>query len=300
MSLGIVVASALLLAQTADEPRAPYRVRGAVDGGIALAALAGAGALTLVRVQPGPPWARELLAVDERVKARFSRGAAATSDALLLAAVAAPLVLQLTRGGDEWLAESAIVYGQGLAASALLNAIAKYTVQRPRPYTYNPDDSVRAYAAAQGADAYLSFYSGHASTAFAAAVGGSALFALRSSDERARAAVWGVGLGLATATANLRVRAGKHFYSDVLVGAVVGSAIALGTVTLHARSREALRPSALEWAAMAGGLATGVLASELAPFGSGNPDVTSAPAARVLAVPMVLDRGAGVMIALAW
>ena len=61
-------------------------------------------------------------------------------------------------------------------------------VGRPRPYTYNPDPRVKAYAAGQGKDARLSFYSGHAAMSFAAAVAGSALFAQSTDDTRARTA----------------------------------------------------------------------------------------------------------------
>ena len=51
-------------------------------------------------------------------------------------------------------------------------------------------------------------------------------------------AIWGAGAALATVTGYLRIAADKHYFSDVLVGAVVGSAIGIGVPLLfHGRER---------------------------------------------------------------
>jgi hypothetical protein len=115
-------------------------------------------------------------------------------------------------------------------------------------------------------DAGLSFYSGHAALSFAAAVSGSYLYARRTPDARARALMWGVELGLATATANLRVRAGRHFYSDVLVGALLGSAAGVAVPLLHSEPGHRYRPSGADAAAMAAGVSAGALVSQLVPL----------------------------------
>jgi hypothetical protein len=80
---------------------------------------------------------------------------------------------------------------------------------------------------------------------------------------------------LAAATANLRVRAGEHFYSDVLVGALVGAGLGTAIPALHTDGVYA--PSGAEWAAIAGGLVAGVTLSELLPLGSARVTTEVAP-----------------------
>ena len=101
------------------------------------------------------------------------------------------------------------------------------------------------------------------STAFASALGGSYLFGAANAGSAASPWLWGAEMGLATATAIWRVRAGKHFYSDVAVGFLVGSALGLGIPLA-----EGVRylPSATEMAFAGGGVALGGLVAVLAPF----------------------------------
>jgi len=112
-------------------------------------------------------------------------------------------------------------------------------------------------------DAHLSFYSGHSSTSFAAAVSGAFLFAEGAPDEASRCVMWATEFALAAATANFRVRAGKHYYSDVLVGALVGSALGVSVPLLSGAS---YAPTALEYASMGGGLVVGATLSQIVPL----------------------------------
>jgi PAP2 superfamily len=158
-----------------------------------------------------------------------------------------------------------------------------------RPYTYGVP-----VAAAQGVDAYLSFYSGHASTAFAAAVGGSYLFTAAHPDSAANPWLWGIESGLATATAIWRVRAGKHFYSDIVVGAVVGSAIGVGIPLLEGVHRA---PSATEMAFAAGGAVLGGFAAVVTPFSQDTVLSGGATPLRIQIVPTISAGSAGVIAA---
>jgi hypothetical protein len=139
----------------------------------------------------------------------------------------------------------------------------KYTVQRPRPYTHRKEPAAASYIESQGKDAYLSFYSGHSATAFSAAVAGSYMFAATHAESASRFWMWGTEFALAGATATLRVRAGKHYYSDVLVGAVIGSGVGIAMPLLEGVS---YRPTGEEFAFMGAGLALGVTIAELVPF----------------------------------
>jgi membrane-associated phospholipid phosphatase len=109
-----------------------------------------------------------------------------------------------------------------VALSALLNQAVKFTVARERPYAHarslggsgqpppKPDDN-------------LSFWSGHSSLTFTLAAATGTVVTLR--DYSFAPAVWAIGGGLAVATAYLRIAADKHYLTDVLVGAIAGSAM---------------------------------------------------------------------------
>lgn len=242
-----------------------YGVDWNTDGVLTAGALAGVFFMMLVPVDPENRWHKELLGpLDERTKDNFSRNAAHISDGLIATTVLAPLILEASRGFDEEAGRRTLLYGETLATSLFVNSVVKYTVQRPRPYVYHNDPKVKAWSAKQS-DAQVSFYSGHASMSFSAAAAGSILFSLSSDSQGAKAAVWGTELALASATSVMRVRAGKHFPSDVLVGALAGAAIGVVVPALHTGS--IYRPSALEWGAMAGGLGVGTLLAKAFPLG---------------------------------
>jgi len=83
----------------------------------------------------------------------------------------------------------------------------------------------------------LSFFSGHTTASFAAASSFAATFAIRHPTSRLRALVWIVSLAAATVVPLCRVASGEHFWSDVIVGSAVGSAVGTLVPHLHLRSQ---------------------------------------------------------------
>lgn len=138
--------------------------------------------------------------------------------------------------------QDALILGEVFVVNAALNTAFKYAVRRPRPFMYEPEPGpgsepgVATLEDRQDSDAGLSFYSQHSSTAFSLATAYSYLFSLRHPGSRWIVPVWLLSEGLAATTATLRVLAGKHFWTDVLVGAVAGSAIGLLIPFVHRRS----------------------------------------------------------------
>ena len=72
-------------------------------------------------------------------------------------------------------------------------------------------------------NSYKSFFSGHTSTAFA--IGTSTAKMLTNYSDIDKKLVWISALGLASSTGYFRIAADKHYFSDVFVGAIVGSLI---------------------------------------------------------------------------
>jgi len=102
--------------------------------------------------------------------------------------------------------------------------ISKGMVQRIRPYVYNSDSDIPAEQKTEK-DAKRSFYSGHTTAAFASAVFASTVFSDYFPHSKWKSVMWGSTLLGASATAYFRVAAGKHFPTDVLAGAFMGSLV---------------------------------------------------------------------------
>jgi hypothetical protein len=267
VAIAVAVATAaprLASAQAAPAP-APVEADPWIDGSITIGAGLAAFALTRLPVDTTRRWQREPLGgLDGRLRGRLSSTAAAISDLLLVTSIAAPVFTEIGRGRDDQTDDRLLVYGEALTTTLVINSGVKYLVQRPRPYAYHADPAVAAYAARQGKDSRLSFYSGHAATAFTAATTGGYLYAAGSDDAAARATVWATGAVLASLTSVMRVRAGKHFYSDVLAGGAVG--VAVGWIVPRLHHDGGIAVSAGEWAAAGGGVVVGALAGLLVPM----------------------------------
>lgn len=173
-----------------------------------------------------------------------SAGARTASDVLVGVSLGLPFVLDLidvlgSHRPDGWRGYGAdvLVLAEVLAVDVGLNGLVKNAVRRPRPLVYDADLVAVPAADRTAPDAALSFYSEHSSTAFAMATAYSYLFMRRHPGSPLVAPVWVLAEALATTTAALRVAAGKHFITDVLTGAAVGSALGVLIPYLHLRAR---------------------------------------------------------------
>jgi membrane-associated phospholipid phosphatase len=116
-----------------------------------------------------------------------------------------------------------------------LNNIIKYSINRPRPYIYSGKANNKEK---NSRNAYLSFYSGHSTFAFSTAVSFATIMSKRFDEIWQKSLIWGIPLTLASGVAFLRVNAGKHFLTDVMVGATIGSLIGWLIPYLHEKNND--------------------------------------------------------------
>jgi membrane-associated phospholipid phosphatase len=134
-----------------------------------------------------------------------------------------------------------VMFGEVFLVTAGTTYLTKVLAGRRRPFLYNPDLSVeeRYILASTGADEpAMSFFSGHAAGAFAAATLTSTVFQEIHGSTGWSNVVWGSTLSLATLTAYARVKAGVHFPTDVIVGALVGSSIGYLVPRFHGKDEK--------------------------------------------------------------
>ena len=171
---------------------------------------------------------------DAWVPAHYSPTVGRASDVLLGATLIAGTALALhdgLRDGEAPVARLWIM-GEAVATTLVATDALKLTFTRPRPYTALVGDPAIA-AQRRGFDSEMSFPSGHASLAAAAAVSAVRMLTLSGSTRSQR--VWGwVGAALAAGgVAALRVGAGKHHPTDVVAGLLLGGSIGWLVPTLH-------------------------------------------------------------------
>jgi membrane-associated phospholipid phosphatase len=207
--------------------------------------------------------------LDRSVVGSRSTAADAASDWTRDGAVVFLLVTAAATAGrdDAWreLARRSVVYAEAAIISHGLTNLGKRAFGRPRPLAYLPS-SERADGSANDPledGAFESMPSGHASSAWTAAALGMTehLLSRPHAASLERTAVGLLGGGLAGATAALRVAAGQHFPSDVMVGAGIGLLTGVGMPLVHRGERPL--PTRRAWLEMSGGALAGVLAGIL-------------------------------------
>jgi membrane-associated phospholipid phosphatase len=282
-----------------------YRLHGGLAAGGLL--LTGVGERLFRDHGSGPYW--NSLPLDKVVEENFSQSSAELSDQLLLASAGLPVLLQMSEGFDTGMANASLIYAHAHALNLFVTASTKLIVRRPRPYTRFKHPRIDEFTATQGSDAYVSFFSGHSSASFTGATAGSILYAARTDVLWARHAVWGLEFLLAGTTAQLRVRAGRHYRSDIWTGALVGVGVGLLVPALHRVELSRVRPS--EIATAGGATVLTMVLSEVVDFcgllGKAGlchlprdvpvePEKDELPAASYLVLPAVFEGGGGVAL----
>lgn len=169
---------------------------------------------------------------DRFAAGNYSPTASHVSDYMLAASLLSPFGLIIADGRirQDW-DKISVMYLETILWSALLPSYTKGTVQRIRPFAYNTETPLEER---EEPETRRSFFSGHASLTFSSAVFLAKVYSDYYPDSDYKPYVWGGSLAVAGTIGYLRVHAGAHFPTDVLVGAIVGSAVGYLIPMLHA------------------------------------------------------------------
>lgn len=181
--------------------------------------------------------------VDRGVVGNDSGSARAWSDRLLYAQVALPHLLNaldvlISQHSNQMLTiglESMVLL-ETAAMTNLVTVMAKTLVGRPRPFMFDPNTT---FEERSGHGSFESFPSGHTSVAFSMATAYSYLFMKKHPSSPFVIPLWIGSHLVAGGVGLLRVEAGRHFWTDVVAGAALGSAIGFLVPYLHLRDGDA-------------------------------------------------------------
>ncbi|OAV46173.1 phosphatase PAP2 family protein [Lewinella sp. 4G2] len=185
---------------------------------------------------------RSLGGLEERTPARK------LSDKFLNFNAGLPLALALGKRTRKDLPKIALLYTETMALTGGITGLTKVTFLRARPYVLNDNwDPQRELKSGDRA----SLISGHTSLSAAGTFFFARVFADYYPDSKLKPYVWVLAAGLPAATGYLRIRAAKHYPTDVLAGYAVGATVGYLVPALH---KKAILPRGLR---VSGG-ATGV------------------------------------------
>jgi membrane-associated phospholipid phosphatase len=225
----LAVASCSAAELSTQTPAPPYRVGWADAASVTAAATI---ALLGARTTPPPstcaPCDRADLPGIDRWAADLRSGPARTASNVALVGVTGGALFAAVSGVGPARARGGVaVLANAMAWTSAATEWLKVGFHRARPALYQ-DGAVQAAADAGNRKALPS---GHTSIAFAAAVAYTTLAHRQQLPHATRNSL--LLLGGATGVGALRVLGGKHFPTDVLAGAALGSAIGWITARLH-------------------------------------------------------------------
>jgi membrane-associated phospholipid phosphatase len=242
-------------------PRTPLRYNLWIDVPVTLGLVAGVVVWSNVeadvlprecRFCDGPPG--QVNAVDDFFRTAFRRNdvkpAQTASDVLAygVSPVAAVGFGALAAGADGRLDEAplnTVLVAEATSVSLAMTEMFKSIFERERPYVHAVTDPDAHAALIAQKDTLVSFPSGHTSTTFALAASAGTIATLRG--YRVAPLIWIAGGLLGLTTGYMRMAADKHYFTDVVAGAALGTGVGIGVPLLFHRPASGNESAVGKW-----------------------------------------------------
>lgn len=167
---------------------------------------------------------------DRKATEYYSLRAQDNSDIILYSSYAYPFLFLLDKKGRDGFLEIGVLTGEAFLLNASITSLVKLSARRVRPLAYNPNVP---FEKRKARNARLSFFSGHTSSVAVLTFFSAKVFNDYYPESKLKPYVWSAAAVLPAATGYFRVRGGKHFPTDVIVGYVVGALIGVGIPHIH-------------------------------------------------------------------
>lgn len=131
------------------------------------------------------------------------------------------IVVAAADNADRAFPADLLIVAEAVSISTVLNQMTKIFFARERPFVHalTPEERNKTM---NPRDNNVSFYSGHTALSFSLAAAAGTVATMRG--YRLMPLVWSTLMPLAATTGYLRIAGDKHYFTDVLTGAVIGTA----------------------------------------------------------------------------
>lgn len=173
----------------------------------------------------------------------FDRGAAGNySNSLdeasyfpFYASFAMPFAMLLNKNVGKKAGQVMVLYLETMALTSTMYTLTAGNIQRSRPLVYS---SAAPMSERTDKDAQRSFYAGHTAATAAATFFAAKVFHDFNPGSRARPYVWITAAAVPAVVGYLRLKSGRHFLSDNILGYGLGAATGLLVPQVHKRSSD--------------------------------------------------------------
>ena len=155
---------------------------------------------------------------DRSAVKHYSLSSKKASDIMLAASLVIPFSLLLDKNTREDPGVKGVIYIETLGITAAEIQIVKSLVSRARPFTYNAQVPLSKKL---NPDADCSFFSGHTATATAACFFAAGIYG--EVYPKNNGLIWAAASVPSLLTGYFRYSAGRHFFTDILTGFIVGA-----------------------------------------------------------------------------
>jgi hypothetical protein len=176
----------------------------------------------------------EINKFDRNATKNWDPKSALHSDILALSAQVLPTLIFLNQKGRNEYLTIGHIYAQSTLLTLSATDFTKTLIRRNRPYMYGDKAPMRDLMASS---ARFSFFSGHTSLTASQCFLTAKMFSEMYPDSPNKSLVWSGAIIYPAVVGYLRIRAGKHFPTDVIVGYLVGGLIGYLTPHFHLKRK---------------------------------------------------------------
>ncbi|OKL38976.1 phosphatase PAP2 family protein [Pontibacter flavimaris] len=157
------------------------------------------------------------------------------SDFPFYGSFATPFLMLLNKNVGSKAGQVMVLYVETMAVTGAFFTMTNGSVERARPLVYSNEVDI---SDKNDANALNAFYAGHTAATASATFFAAKIFHDFNPDSPARPYVWAAAAAVPAAVGYLRLKAGKHFLTDNLLGYGMGAAAGILVPQLHKKANK--------------------------------------------------------------